>query len=135
LPVRVNDNTVTLHFKDDGGEDIPDATYTIRVRLDADSMTEYTDATMRIHFDTATQTMIGGDMQTRPVEDALMRCGLLSWSGVEDVDGSPLPLEKWRKLDPDLTRQILRELQQRNVVRAREHAEAGPNGAGLSGPS
>ncbi len=130
MPLRIE--TVTLHFKDEAGQEVPDATYTIRRRLSRDGQMAYLKSAARfnVEVDEETGEPRAGfkmtDLDIKAVTDPLLQHGLVSLSGVLDANGDPLPVERFGEFDAEYVQQVVAELQRRNSGEG-----TSPNGAAL----
>lgn len=115
MPIRIA--TVTVPFKDEDGRPLDDASFTIRRRLSHDAQLEYLEAAADFEVDPET-----GEVKTsmsklkiREITGIMLRGALVSWTGVEDAEGRPLPLERAGEADAFYLAQITQEIQRRNA--------------------
>lgn len=109
--------TETLPFKEPDGSD-SGATYTIRRRLSHRTLTAYVEACATVRLNPEAEpgqeaAIVGQEVSFDRMADILLEGGLVGLQGVEDSDGTSLPLERFRDFDNFYVAQVVRELQKR----------------------
>lgn len=140
MPVRPTPSrTEDIEILDDDGTPFLDRNgapcrVTIRSKPSQDAVTAYFQHITRFAFDPE-GGVISRDVDYRAAEDALFTHGVVEWSGFEDDGGAPLPLKRWRELDPEVCRQFLQPLQAKMLSTRKAEGDGSPNGNGPSGAS
>ena len=124
MPIRIA--TATVPFKDEDGKPIPDASYTIRQRLSHEGQLRYVDALTSVSLDpeSGEPSTAAQRIRLREISEILLADALLGWTGVEDAQGNPVPIERALSVDDFYVGQVVREIQTRNAPKKAE----GPKG-------
>lgn len=124
--------TVTLPFREPDGSDTG-ATFTIREELSHQAMLEYLEAVSKVSLNgEGDERKVEVEMETelhlRNLTEILLRHGLVRLDGVEDVDGNPLPLERFMEFDSYYVRQVANELAKRASEQKPDPNSIAPSG-------